>query len=166
MDLDAPLERRATTWIPPSWTLIPPSGRNLRDGQSQRLFSGTHEYSIKQSSSWLAWLSCSIGCVSPYLPLIGYQLLCNAEDHGIVPHFLDARPPLHHKHSSLHFCGLAVAHLQSWGPIGFTVQDKKIPQNKSAISRIWGVQLGVCYDSESIPSLCFARKTFLGLKTG
>ena len=44
-------------------------------GQSQRVISGSYEYSIQQSSSWLAWLSCSQWLLRettrPHLPLIG-----------------------------------------------------------------------------------------------
>ena len=42
----------------------------------------------------------------------------------------------------------------------------KIHQNKLAPSSMWGVKLGVYYDSESIVSICFAQKNMNSAQNG
>ena len=55
------------------------------------------------------------------------------------------------------FLGEFVTAFESWGPINFSLlcMEKK-KKNKKKI--IWGVKLGVYYDSEFIEIICFAQE--------
>ena len=66
--------------------------------------------------------------------------------------------------AKLHFEQLMLSLIRVWVP--FTLLYRvNIHQNKCASSYILDVKLGVCDDSESIASICFAPKTWTMLKT-